>query len=88
MSKELIVFTSATCAPCKQLKPELEFQQRQRGFTMRVVEMTIVNQGEFIKYGVRGVPTVVCHENGQEIGRFVGAMTSAEVASHLDAWGL
>lgn len=23
MSKEVIVFTSPTCAPCKQLKPEL-----------------------------------------------------------------
>lgn len=88
MSKELIVFTSATCAPCKQLKPELEFQQQQRGFAMRIVEMTFENKDEFAKYGVRGVPTVVCRDGEEEIGRFIGAMTPTAVGNYLDTWGL
>lgn len=88
MSKEVIVFSSPICAPCKQLKPELEFQAGHRGFAMRVVEMTIANQAEFAKYEVRSVPTVVCHDGEQEIGRFIGGMTTTAIEVKLAEWGL
>ena len=88
MSKEVIVFTSPTCAPCKQLKPELEFQSQHRGFAMRVVEMKFENQAEFAKYEVRSVPTVVCHDGEQEIGRFIGGMTTTAIEAKLAEWGL
>jgi len=86
--KEVIVFTSPTCAPCKQLKPELEFQSKHRDFPMRVVEMKFENQEEFAKYGVRNVPTVVCHDGEQEIGRFIGGMTTTAIEAKLAEWGL
>ena len=86
--KEVIVFSSPTCAPCKQIKPELEFQSKHRGFAMRVVEMTFANQAEFAKYEVRSVPTVICHDGEQEIGRFIGAMTATAVEVKLAEWGL
>ena len=60
MSNELIVFTSPTCAPCKQLKPDLEALQAEFGFPMRYVSMEPANAQEFMKFGVRTVPTVVC----------------------------
>jgi len=88
MSRELIVFTSLTCAPCKQLKPELERLQQQRGFSMRIVQMTPATSSLFDKYGVRAVPTVVCRDGGSEIGRFVGAMTPTAVECKLAEWGL
>ncbi|MCL2874761.1 MAG: thioredoxin family protein [Betaproteobacteria bacterium] len=88
MSKEIIVFTSAACAPCKQLKPELEFQAGHRGFPLRFIEMSIANQAEFMKYEVRSVPTVVCHDGEKEVGRFLGAMTPTAVESKLAEWGL
>lgn len=86
--KEVIVFASPTCAPCKQLKPELEFQSKHRGFPMRVVEMKFENQAEFAKYEVRSVPTVVCHDGDQEIGRFIGGMTTTAIEAKLAEWGL
>jgi thioredoxin-like negative regulator of GroEL len=88
MSKEVIVFSSATCAPCKQIKPELEFQSQHRGFAIRFVEMAIANQAEFAKYEVRSVPTVVCHDGEQEIGRFIGGMTTTAIEAKLAEWGL
>lgn len=88
MSKEVIVFSSATCAPCKQIKPELEFQSQHRGFPIRFVEMAIANQAVFAKYEVRSVPTVICHDGEQEIGRFIGSMTATAIEAKLAEWGL
>lgn len=88
MSKEVIVFSSPTCAPCKQIKPELEFQAGHRGFPLRFVEMKFENQAEFAKYEVRSVPTVVCHDGEQEIGRFIGGMTTTAIEAKLAEWGL
>lgn len=86
--KEVIVFGSPTCAPCRQLKPEMEFQSQHRSFPLRVVEMSFENQAEFMKYGVRAVPTVVCHDGEQEIGRFIGGMTATAIEAQLQEWGL
>lgn len=86
--KEVILFSGATCAPCKQIKPELEFQSQQRGFPLRVVEMKAENATVFAQYGVRSVPTVVCHDGEVEIGRFIGAQTAAAIEAKLNGWGL
>lgn len=88
MSKELIVFTSPTCAPCKQLKPDLEALQAQHGFTMRYVSMEPANAQEFMKFGVRTVPTVVCHDGESEVGRFIGAMTPTAILAQFETWGV
>lgn len=88
MSKEVIVFSSTTCAPCKQIKPELEFQAQHRGFPVRFVEMAIANQAEFAKYEVRSVPTVICHDGDQEIGRFIGGLGATAIEAKLAEWGL
>lgn len=87
MSKEVIIFTGATCAPCKVVKPELEFQAAQRGFPLRVVEMKAENAAVFSQYGVRSVPTVVCHDGETEIGRFIGAQTANAIEARLIEWG-
>jgi len=88
MSKEVIAFVSETCAPCRQLKPEMEFQAEHRNFTLRMIEMSFENAPEFARYGVRIVPTVVCCDNDEEIGRFVGGMTTTAIEGKLGEWGL
>lgn len=91
--KEVIVFTSPTCAPCKQLKPVLEDLSAQKGFSLRYVEMKPSNQAEFMTHEVRSVPTVVCVEiddehNQTELGRFIGGMTYNAVETQLAMWGI
>lgn len=86
--KEIIVFTSATCAPCKQLKPDMEALQQEHGFPMRYVEMSHDNAPEFMKFGVRTVPTTVCHDGDAELGRFIGAQTPTAILSQLQTWGV
>lgn len=86
--KEVIAFVSEACPPCRQLIPELEFQSERRAFPLRFVEMARENSEEFAAYGVRTVPTAVCFEDGIEIGRFIGGMTTTAIEGRLIEWGL
>lgn len=66
--KEIVVFSSPTCAPCKALRPVLDKEAAQRGFSYRYVEMAMKNQAEFVEHEIRAVPTVICKSDGVEIG--------------------
>lgn len=88
MPKKVLVFTSATCAPCQQLKPEIEKRQAERGFDMEVFVLE-ENANPFSQFKVRAAPTVVCiNENGVEVGRFTGGIPPAALDNHLKNWGL
>lgn len=86
--KKLIVFSSKTCAPCRQLKPALEEQAQARGFAMTVVDMSLDNQSVFAEHNVRTVPTVVCVDGETEVGRFSGFISLTALEERLSAWGL
>ena len=88
MPNKVICFGSKTCAPCKQLKPELEFQATRFGFELEHVEMSLENQAIFGKYNVRSVPTVVCVDKSeQEVGRFIGGQTPSAIEAAIVEWG-
>lgn len=88
MPKTVRVFTSPTCAPCRQLKPELEFQASQRGFTLDKVELSPATQEEFAKFGIRAVPVTVLMDGEVEVSRFIGPLTASGISAKLDEWGL
>lgn len=86
--KEVICFSSTTCAPCKSVKQTLEELSVERNFPLRIVEMKFDNKDVFAQFGVRSVPTVVCVDGEKEVGRFIGATTPIAVEGTLDMWGL
>lgn len=89
MPNKVIFFSSQTCAPCKQLKPEFLMQSEKRGFGLEFVDMTRENQELFLKYDVRTVPTVICvDQNNECVGRMTGAASRSVIEAHLDEWGL
>jgi thioredoxin-like negative regulator of GroEL len=84
--REVVAYTSPTCAPCRQLKPELQFQSQQRGFKLTVLELGSATAGDFAAAGVRAVPVTVLLEDGQEVDRFSGGMTPTAIESKLVEW--
>lgn len=88
MSKHVLIYTSPTCGPCKQLKPELMAQAVARGFSVITVEASFDTQAQFQQAGVRTVPTVVFEDDDVEIDRFTGFKSPAALAAQLTAWGL
>lgn len=86
-TKQLVLFSSQTCAPCAQLKPLLEKAQEEFGFDYMVHTLEI-NPEVFRTHNVRTVPTMMLFEDDIPEGRFVGATTAGELRQLLQQWGL
>lgn len=73
MSKKILKFYAEWCGPCKMLTKTLE--GRDLGVPLEEIDID-VNSELTVKYGIRGVPTMVyVNDSGEEISRIVG-MTS------------
>ena len=74
--RKILYFTAAWCAPCKALSPIMDSLQGQINFDKIDVD---TNTDLPAQYGVRGVPSLVLVENGNEVGRLVGAQTKETI---------
>ena len=74
--RKILYFTAAWCAPCKALSPIMDSLQGQINFDKIDVD---TNTDLSAQYGVRGVPSLVLVENGNEVGRLVGAQTKESI---------
>jgi len=86
---EVILFTSPTCGPCKQLKPNMVKLQAQHQFKLRVIEYSEQTKGEFDANAIRVAPTCIgVNEHGERLGIFVGAQALPILENHLRKWGV
>ncbi|MEA1050175.1 thioredoxin domain-containing protein [Lamprobacter modestohalophilus] len=87
----LVDFWADWCAPCHQLAPHLYrvIDELQGAIGLAKVE---VDEGENMKlaghYRLRGFPTVLLFQQGEEHGRFSGSRSSVQIRAwlqeHLD----
>lgn len=70
--RHAVDFYADWCGPCKVLKPLLEQACEEEEVCLHVVNVDEERELSS-KMGVRGLPTVVLFENGEEIGRFTGS---------------
>ncbi|MBK1633422.1 thiol reductase thioredoxin [Thiohalocapsa halophila] len=88
----LVDFWAEWCAPCHQLSPHLNRVIDEYDGTVRLAKVE-VDAGENMKlaghFRLRGFPTVILFQDGEERGRFSGSRSSHQVrewlAEHLDA---
>ena len=74
--RKILYFTASWCAPCKALSPIMDSLRGQINFDKIDVDS---NTDLSTQYGVRGVPSLVLVENGNEVGRLVGAQTKETI---------
>lgn len=90
--REVILFTSPTCGPCKQLKPAILKLHGEHQFRLRLYELSAENRSVFMEHGVRQVPFVLCLEKtdaGREpVGDFYGSRTPQALEAQFREWGL
>jgi thioredoxin 2 len=69
----VVDFYADWCGPCRVMAPTLDEFARQRAGEALVLKLdTDTNPMTASKYGIRGIPTLIAFQQGQERGRHVG----------------
>jgi thioredoxin 2 len=69
----VVDFYADWCGPCRVMAPTLDEFARQRAGEALVLKLdTDANPLTASKYGIRGIPTLIAFQQGQERGRHVG----------------
>lgn len=70
----LVDFYANWCGPCKMIAPYLEELADEFEGKVTVAKLDVdQNNQSAMKYGVRGIPTLILFENGQQKETIVGA---------------
>ncbi|HCW3876356.1 thioredoxin family protein [Acinetobacter baumannii] len=87
----LTLYSSTVCSPCKTIKPILEKQMLGRATEYHVLTIDPNNiepeiKQQFEEAGVTQVPTLICKEDGKEVGRLSGYSGVRPLLDVLKAW--
>ena len=81
----LVDFWAEWCGPCKQLAPILEEISNEMSDQVFFAKHNIDEQPNMpVKYGVRGIPTLLLFKDGEIADTKVGALSKTQLKEFLD----
>ncbi|WDE06493.1 thioredoxin [Thalassomonas viridans] len=81
--KVLVDFYAPWCQPCKMIAPVVEQIAGEKP-DLKVVKVDADNAQELmVKYGIRGIPTLLLIENGEVLNTQVGAASVLQVRTFV-----
>ena len=76
----LVDFWAPWCAPCRAMAPVLDAVAEKHRDSATVVKINVdENPSASVRYGVRGIPTLMVFKEGKEAGRLVGLQEANKV---------
>jgi thioredoxin 1 len=81
----LLDFWAEWCGPCKAIAPILDDIARDYAGRVKIAKLNIDdNRQTPVKYGVRGIPTLILFKNGAPEAQQVGLVGKTKLAALLD----
>ena len=81
----LVDFWAAWCGPCRTLGPTVEAVADQYAESVRVVKLNVdENPNIAQRYGIRGIPTLILFQQGEEKERIVGVVDQDEISRTIN----
>ncbi len=82
----LVDFWAEWCGPCKKIGPALEEISSEMGGKITIAKVNIDdNPMTPSQYGVRGIPTLLIFNGGEETARQVGEMAKGKIVEWIDS---
>ena len=82
----LVDFWTEWCAPCKPLAVSLDELAKELGGKITVAKLNVdENPTTPVKYGVKGIPTLMIFKDGQVAATKIGAMPKAKIKEWIDS---
>lgn len=82
----LVDFWAEWCGPCKMMTPTIDAVADEYAGKAKVGKLNVDENGNTaMRYGVRGIPTLLVFKGGQVVAQKVGAIGKSDVAAMLDA---
>jgi thioredoxin 1 len=79
-------FWAPWCPPCRVIAPILAELAAEYGEQLRIVKLNIDIYPSYVgRFGIRGAPTLIVFEGGQEVDRLIGSQRKSTYQAHFDA---
>ena len=79
----LVDFWAEWCPPCKRISPILDEIAREQSDVIICKIDIVANPKTMEEYDVKGLPSLLLFNNGNVIGRKVGALSKAQILDFL-----
>jgi thioredoxin 1 len=83
----LVDFWAPWCGPCRILAPTLDTIAENYKDKVKILKMNVDdNQATAVKYGIRGIPTLILYKEGKVVATKTGGdLSKSQLATFLDS---
>jgi thioredoxin 1 len=81
----LVDFWAEWCGPCRMMAPTIDAIAAEYSGKVKVGKLNVDDNGQTaMRYGIRGIPTLLLFKGGRVVEQRVGAVGKTEVQKMLD----